>query len=105
MTEFTLGGALSGSRHLFLSLSFLQASELSVPLEHCSSISWHLSVADCDCACAASTRRSMNNIWKSNDFTCIARLLIRYPPDSRHLVAWIRQESSKIRHLWRLTDA
>src|SRR3954469_2607241 len=23
----------------------------------------------------------------------------------RHLVAWIRQESSKIRHLWRLTDS
>src|SRR5215212_6646987 len=23
----------------------------------------------------------------------------------RHLVAWIRQESNKIRHLWRLTDS
>src|SRR4051812_22461177 len=26
-------------------------------------------------------------------------------PGRRHLVAWIRQESSKIRHLWRLTDS
>src|SRR3954466_1094570 len=25
--------------------------------------------------------------------------------EPKHLVAWIRQESSKIRHLWRLTDS
>src|SRR3982751_3959322 len=26
-------------------------------------------------------------------------------PVRRHLVAWIRQESNRIRHLWRLTDS
>src|SRR3954465_2582919 len=39
-----------------------------------------------------------------------AEVAVRHPAAAvvvppRHLVAWIRQESSRIRHLWRLTDS